>query len=215
MAAIFLAIALPDGAGASDGWKIDPDLSEVKFVASKFREPLEGSFKSFQVDIEFDPEAPRAGRIKVEIDTASVSTGVAKIDELLRQPDWFATESHPVALFEASGFDKIDDNRYAIEGIIKLKGKSEKILLEANVDVEDDPSQAGRLVAKASSEITIKRLEFLVGTGPWADVGALADEVKLLLKFAATRPKASNQQTELPSTQTVAGGTVSKTATRP
>jgi polyisoprenoid-binding protein YceI len=189
MAIILLVLMTPANAGAKQTWSIDAENCEIKFVASKFEEPLQGSFKSFEVESGFDLDTPESSYVRIEIDMGSVSTGNKKIDELLKQPDWFSIQSHPIAVFESSKFTKIVDKRYAIEGTITLKGKTEKLALEATVEIADDPADAGRIVAKANSEIAIKRMAFSVGAGPWADLGAIADEVKVSVKLSASRSK--------------------------
>src|SRR3546814_17739671 len=58
------------------------------------------------------------------IDLGSVGTGQKAVDETLRSAEWFDVASHPQALFTASPFEKLGNNRYSAYGQLKMRGRA-------------------------------------------------------------------------------------------
>ena len=77
-------------------WNIDLTHSGIHFtvrhmVISKVR----GSFRKFSGAVSLDEQDPSASSVSVQIDTASIDTGVQQRDDHLRSPDFFDVAKFP------------------------------------------------------------------------------------------------------------------------
>ena len=65
-------------------------------------------------------------------------------------------------------------NKYAADGILSLRGVSKPVVLTFTWTAGAKPVLAGTAV--------VKRLDFGVGSGDWADVGVIPNEIKVTTK---------------------------------
>ena len=65
-------------------WTIDYASSRIAFTAEQAEAPFDGSFKTFEADVRFDPAALADSRADVQIDTASVATSDKERDGILQ-----------------------------------------------------------------------------------------------------------------------------------
>lgn len=131
---IAVALALA-GAGPAAGepaiYALDPDHSFVTFEVLHFgTSTLRGRFGPLSGFVEMD-RAAGIGSVSLQIDTASVSTGMPSFDARLRQPDLLATEAHPVAYFVASRFGFDGATLSGVNGEFTLRGISQGLELRA------------------------------------------------------------------------------------
>ena len=90
-----VVIGLPAFASA-DAWKIDQDHSNVGFkVRHMMVSNVKGDFGRFSGIVDIDNKDLGKSRVSVNIDTASVNTGVAKRDNHLRSADFFDVGKFP------------------------------------------------------------------------------------------------------------------------
>jgi polyisoprenoid-binding protein YceI len=78
---------------------IDPARSEVTFVARQMGVPAEGRFGRFNAQVTFDPARLAAARAQIEIELASIDTGVTEVDTEVKRRAWFDTAQFPTARF--------------------------------------------------------------------------------------------------------------------
>lgn len=172
--ALLLAFA-PVGLAAD--WTMQPG-STLGFSSRQQGEAFEGSFGKFAPQIRFDPKKLAESRFDVAIQLASASTRNAERDEMLLGDEFFGAAKLPQARYVATKFRALGGNRYAADGTLSLRGLSRPVTLTFTWTAGATPVLAG--------EAVVKRLEFKVGTGDWADTTVLPNEVKvktrLLLK---------------------------------
>jgi hypothetical protein len=56
-------------------WNVDPAHSEVSFKVDHFFTPVRGTFRGFDVALDYDPAAPVRTSVRATIEIASVDTG--------------------------------------------------------------------------------------------------------------------------------------------
>lgn len=110
-------------------WVMDPTHSELTFkVKHLMISNVKGEFKNFSADI--DHEEFEKGTVNVKVDTSSVFTNSNDRDNHLKSADFFDAENHPAMTFKSTGFKKVDDEEYKLEGLLTIKGVSKKVVFD-------------------------------------------------------------------------------------
>jgi polyisoprenoid-binding protein YceI len=173
-----LAIAAP-AARAIEFTQLQPGKSSLAFVSKQMNVPVEGSFKSFRSKLAFDPAKPAAAKAELEIDLASIDAGSKEADDEVASKDWFNTKAFPVAKFVSTSVKPLGGNRYEVAGKMTIKGRTQN--LSAPVTV----TQQGNSAVFEGS-LVLKRADYDIGGGVWADFGTVANEVQIKFRLVAT-----------------------------
>lgn len=145
--------------------------STLGFVGSFQGEDFEGQFKRFTVRLRFDPAALASSELDVVVELASAGVGQGDGDELLRGAAFFDTARQPQARFKARKFRALGGARFAADGELSLRGVRKPVTLVFAWTPGPRPVLAG--------SAAVKRLDFGIGAGEWADTGELANEVRV------------------------------------
>ena len=173
-----LAAAMPAlDAQAAEYNRLQPDKSAVTFVFTQMG--VEGSFKRFKGEVNFDPAKPAQAKASLEIDLASVDAGSDEANDAVVGKPWFNTGAFPTASFVATAVKPLGNNRYEVEGKMSIKGRTLAVKAPAQF------RQEGALGIFEGS-LEIKRGDFNIGEGSWAAFDTVANEVKIKFKLAAT-----------------------------
>jgi cytochrome b561/polyisoprenoid-binding protein YceI len=173
------APATTETAPKSSRWRVEPG-GTLGFATSWSGQDIEGRFKRWTADIDFDPEAPEKARLKVEVDIASIDTGDAQRDQMLPAPDWFDVDAHPKATFTARGFEPRGDGRYVARGTLSLRGVSRPFALPFRLEIEGDS-------ARARGVTSLDRTAFGIGQGEWTSTDQIPAQVELRVNLRARR----------------------------
>lgn len=121
------------------------------------------------------------------VDLAGASSGNEDGDALLRGADFFAVARTPQARFTATKVLALGGGRFAAGGELSLRGLRKPVTLAFRWTPGPRPVLEG--------EARLKRLDFGVGGGEWADTATLGNEVtvttRLVLVPAPAAPKAA------------------------
>jgi polyisoprenoid-binding protein YceI len=173
----FVPAALAD----APAYKVEADKSQLKFIATQNNAPLEGTFKTFDAKILFDPKQLDKSHIDVEIDLASLHMADMSVAQTLAGAEWFASKDFPKAIYKASVIKHVKDNEYIAEGTLTLKNKSLPVALSFVMETMDDTS------AIASGNATILRNDFMVGEGEWSKDESIKNEVRVEFRITAQK----------------------------
>ncbi len=174
-AAALLAMAFSPPLAAQQ--RVLPAQSEVAFTSRQMGVPVQGRFRAFDAQLEFDPKQPEVARIVLRIDLASASIGAAETEAELAKPGWFDTHRFPQASFTSSRVKAAGPGRFDVTGTLTLKGTSRELTVPVTL------LQAGPATT-ASGSFAIRRLDYRIGEGDWSDTSLVADEVQV--KFRLT-----------------------------
>lgn len=155
--------------------------STLTFATRYQGEVFVGRFASFTTRVSFDPKRLATSRIDVTIPLAGVSIGNPDGDEALKGADFFNVARFPQARFTASTIRSLGGNRYVAEGKLTLRGASRPVVLNFTWTPGAKPVLAGRA--------TVKRLDFGVGGGDWADTDLIPNEISVSTKVVFTPAK--------------------------
>jgi polyisoprenoid-binding protein YceI len=176
---ILLAALAAPAAHAMEYHTVLPAQSTVSFEFRQMGVPVKGGFKRFATQMAFDPAKPEAARAQVEIDLASIDAGSPEADAESAGRLWFNRSTYPKATFVSSQVRTLGKNRYEMRGMLTVKGRSREIV----VPVRYTP---GKKTASFDGDFVLKRLDFGIGEGMWADVSTVANEVQVKFRIAAT-----------------------------
>jgi polyisoprenoid-binding protein YceI len=152
-----------------------PAQSEITFVAKQLGVPLNGRFKSFTAQSAFDPKAPQTSKIAFQVDLGSVAVS-ADADAELGKPDWFNVAKFPKASFQSASVKALGGGKFEVAGKLSIKGNARDLVVPVQL------AQAGG-VSTFTGAFALKRLDFKVGDGDWADTSIVANDVQLKFKI--------------------------------
>jgi polyisoprenoid-binding protein YceI len=178
---IVLAAVLP-AAAAADYNKVQIDKSKLAFGYKQMGVAMEGNFRKFAVQLGFDPARPAAASTTIDVDLASIDTGSAEGDDEVAGKQWFNTKAFPSARFVSSAVKPLGGNRYEVSGKLTIKGRSQEVTAPATFT----PQGAA---AAFDGSFTIRRADFAIGEGPWADFGTVANEIQIRFHVLASSGK--------------------------
>jgi polyisoprenoid-binding protein YceI len=139
-----------------------------------------GRFDNSSGKITLDREAKTAS-VEITIDAKSIDTGNAKLEDHLRNADFFDTEKHPTITFKSTGAKFSGDTLTALDGNLTLKGTTKPVTLNvANFKCGEHPFNKKKMCG-AEASATIKRSDFGVRYG----LPAVGDDVKLMIQVEA------------------------------
>lgn len=174
-----LAVLTTPAAHAVEYRTVLPKQSAISFEFRQMGVPVAGGFKRFTTQMVFDPAKPEAASARIEIDLASIDAGSVEADEESAGKLWFNRSVYPKAIFTASQVRALGNNRYELRGTLTLKGKSRPMIVPVTYS-------HGQNAATFDGAFVLKRLEFGIGEGMWADVATVANEVKVSFRIAAS-----------------------------
>jgi polyisoprenoid-binding protein YceI len=158
-------------------WKVDLSKSQISFVIKQMNVPVEGSFGRYTVNAVFDPAKPEAGQFRVELDIASINTGSEEGDGEAKRPAWFDTARYPKASFVSRSIKKDAAGRFTVSGDFTLKGRTRPLTAPFLLT----PQRGGGWLA--SGRVALKRSQFDIGGGEWADPSVVADDLEARFKI--------------------------------
>ena len=178
LAAAFVLCAIP-AAQAVEYTRVNTHASQISFTYNQMGTRMYGTFARFEATLDFDTEHLDRAHTTLQIDLTSIDAGSEDANTELVKPAWFDTAKFPVAVFESSHFTLLAENRYLIAGQLTLKG----ITRDVQVPVELKPDSA---IGIFDGELLLKRDEFGLGAGEWADTVVSKD---IAIKFKVVAPQ--------------------------
>jgi polyisoprenoid-binding protein YceI len=164
--------------------RLDAAHSTVRFEFRQAGAATQGRFGRLSGSLQ--PGAAQPGTLDVAVDVASVDTGDAERDGLLRGPDLFDAQRHPVARYRVTRLAAANaDAEVILDGTLTLRGVSRPLRIAAQLAVTGTGSAR---TATLTGTTIIRRLDVGVGQGEWASTQWIANEVRvsfhLLMKAA-------------------------------
>lgn len=172
----------------TDPWIIDSNNSKISFEGTQLGVTMVGHFSTWQADIIFDLDNINVTRVRIEVDTSSINTGFPEADQLMVRNSWLGIAQFPKALFETTQLRHINSNRYEALGQLKVRDRVHPVNIPLILHIAPSPSNPDMLQGKVTGELIIKRLDFDLGIGAWADTDTVANEVRIFFTLQGKRP---------------------------
>jgi polyisoprenoid-binding protein YceI len=159
------AVALTPPVLAAEAYVFDAAHSNVQFSWNHFGfSTTSAEFEDFSGQLMYNADEPTQSAIDVEIDMASVDSGVDTFNGHLRnKPEWFDVDKHPTAHFDSTNIEAVGDNRYHVTGDLTLKGVTREVTLDTMINkIGKHPTTKARTIG-LDATTTVSRSQFDMG----------------------------------------------------
>jgi len=176
------ATSAPASSAQGERYLITPQNSKIEFVASKVTGSHNGSFKDFSGVVEYAGQ-PENSRVKIDIQTNSVSTDTDQLTNHLKTPDFFDVAKFPQATFNSTQIKTGGDigASHTVTGNFTLHGATKSISFPATITVAPD-------AVTVESTFSINRKDFGLNYAGAAD-NLIRDDVVIALHIKADKAK--------------------------
>ncbi len=174
-----LAWSAMAGANAAEFNTVVPERSTVAFSYKQMGVAMDGRFRKFSAQLNFDPAKPQAAQASLDVDIGSIDAGSADANGEVVGKQWFDAKAFPSARFVAKSIKAAGPGRYDVAGGLSIKGRS----IEVNAPASFKQEGADGVF---DGTFVIKRADFGIGNGPWADFDVVANEVQIKFHLVAT-----------------------------
>lgn len=156
-----------------------PTESRLTFDYQQMGVNLDGKFNRFQAQLNFDPARLAVSQARIDVELASIDTGSEEGNDAVVGKPWFNVKDFPSASFVSTGVKPLGNGRYEVSGKLSIKGHSVPVIAPATFQ-----STGNRGVFDGS--FAIKRLDYAIGEGEWADLGTVANGIQVHFHFVVT-----------------------------
>ncbi len=178
---------------ANETWNVDPAHSAVNLVVrhmviSKVR----GHFARWNARLSLDTADLARSSVEVEIEAASIQTGVADRDAHLRSPDFLDAEKHPVLRYVSRKVEVVSAGRLRVTGDLTIRGVTREVPLDVEVGGQaKDPWGNVRIGFAATTSLS--RKDFGLTWNQALETGGVlvADRVDVEIELEAVRQAAA------------------------
>lgn len=178
---VALLAVFPGPADASDPWRtFDLGASRIVFEGRALESVFDGRFTQFQADVFFDSDDLAASRAVVTLYVASVDTRNSDRDAVILSSDWFDAGAFPVARFTSGEFRHEGGDRYIALGVLAIRDVEAPVTVPFTVTEKENR-------ALFEGEFVIRRTEFGIGRGDWAETIAIDDPVAIAFRLVVGR----------------------------
>ena len=164
-------------AGQSGAQGLLIDKSEIRFVSKQMGVNVEGRFRKWKANVVFLPKDLAKSKAEFEIDLGSIDLASDESETEIKSPNWFDTAKFPVARFASTLFRSVGSDKYEVMGKLTLKGVTHDVVIP--IMLKKDAN--GNSVAEGS--FPLKRMDYKVGEGMWADTDMVADDVLVRIRM--------------------------------
>ena len=179
-------------------WELDPAHTTIEFAVKHMMfTTVRGRFKQFSGTVRVDERNPDMSGADVDIDAASIDTGVNDRDVHLRSADFLDVENHPRITFRSTrveGAYAKDGDRFRVTGELEIRGQAMPVTLEVTFEgVGKDPW--GKQRAGFAARTEIDRREWGLKWNQALEAGGVlvANSVKIEIEAQAVKQDLSEQ----------------------
>ena len=176
--------AIFNAAHAVEYSNVLPDKSSISFTSRQMGVPVQGSFPKFTTKLTFDPAKPEAAKVELGIDLATIDAGSKDANDEVVGKQWFNVKMFPMATFISSAVKSVGPGSFEVSGPLTIKGKS--VPVTAAFTYKADGSNG-----VFDGGFVLKRIDFAIGEGPWADVSTVANEIQVKFRVVAAASAAA------------------------
>lgn len=161
-------------------WGVLQDESTLHFISRENSRDVENRALEFTADIRFSPDNLGESTVKTKIPVASFQRDDVEALMTLQEAKFFDAENFSHITFTADKFESLGDDNYIAHGQLTIKDITLPHDLPFHLEISDNH-------AHMTSESTVLRLPFKVGTDSWSDTDFIANEVIIKIDLHAEK----------------------------
>jgi polyisoprenoid-binding protein YceI len=116
-------------------YTIDPTHTQIQFTWSHMGfSNITGRFDATEGTLVYDPANPAASSIQVSTQIASVTSGVAKLDEEIRDAMFLDAAQFPAATFKSTRVEAAGEGRLKVSGDLTIHGVTQPATFDVTVN---------------------------------------------------------------------------------
>ena len=181
-----LALALGFSLANATEYTIDESHTHVGFsVKHLMITNVNGEFKTYNAEIDFDAKTKTFNKLNAVIDTASIDTDNQKRDDHLKSEDFFASEKFPKMTFQMTSY-KVDGDEGIATGNLTIRGITKEVKLKVeDLGTVKDFKNVNRVGFILKGKIN--RMDYDLKWNKALEAGgvAVSEEVKLIVEVEA------------------------------
>ena len=179
--AVVALLAAPVAARAAETYTIDGSHTAVEFAISHFDfSRPSGKFMASEGTLTLDEQKPENSKITVTFPISSLTTGVVKLDEHLKNADFFDAAKYPTAVFTSSKVEVTGKDTAKVTGALTLHGVTKDVTLDVKLNKIGE-NMMKKKTAGFAATTTIKRSDF----GMVTYLPGLGDDVEIKIQAEA------------------------------
>ncbi len=164
-AAILLSATTLSAQAAESTYKLDPTHTFPTFEISHLGfSTFRGRFDKTEGTVTLDT-AKKTGSVEATIDVNSISTGVAKLDEHLKNEDFFDAKKYPTITFKSTRLKFEGDKLDEVTGDLTMHGVTKPVTLKINQFTCKVHPMLKKEVCGADASAAFKRSDFGISYG--------------------------------------------------
>ena len=117
-------------------------------------------WRNWDATLDWNAEEPTASSISVDIDAASIDSGVDEFDGHLRGEQFFDVENHPNITFVSTSLTKISENTGTMTGDLTIKGVTKPVTLDVTMNNGFFDARGNQYKIGFSATGSVKRSDF-------------------------------------------------------
>ena len=178
-------------------WTLDPAHTTVGFSAKHMMfTTVRGRFNQASGRLTVDPAAPEGASLEVEIDAASIDTGVGPRDDHLRSTEFLDVEKHPKLHFRVRRVDgpRLDEGaELRLVGDLTIRDVTREVALDVLYEGKGkDPWGGERMGFTATARID--RRDFGLTWNQALETGGVLVSNEVKIEILAQLQKAAERQ---------------------
>jgi polyisoprenoid-binding protein YceI len=144
----------------------------------------QGRFRDVKGTLSWNPVDPEKSEVEVLIDAASVDTNQPKRDDHLRSEDFFFAEKFPHLTFRSQRVERRGENRYAVAGLLTIRGVSKEVVLDVVDGGQDIKDPWGGIRRGFTATTRVNRKDYGLMWNAALELGGVAvgDDVEIHLE---------------------------------
>ncbi len=174
-------------------WEFDPEHTGVHFkVRHLMVSSVRGEFEKVTGKIVYDEADVTKSTADITIDTASISTRLAKRDEHLRSPDFLDVVKYPAITFKSKRVEKAGNGTLKMTGDLTIHGVTKEVVLtvEGPTPAIKDPWGNRRVGGQATAKINRKDFGLVWNAALETGGVVVGDEVEITIDVEIYRKPA-------------------------
>lgn len=181
LSVLVLVVLLATSAAARAAeYVADPARSSLTFSGTQDGEPFDGRYRSFDARVAVDDATGLPTGITARIDVTSADTRNAERDQTLGTSEFFDYARFPSARFRTLACRSAAPEP-ACDAELTIRDRTRPLRFPFTWTMQPD----GR--AKLEASVVVKRLQFDVGSGDWADTTMIGDDVTVRISLVLGR----------------------------